>query len=172
MNTLKNRPTTSRIPIYGGILGFVLCILISSVCGFSYLFDFTDLRDRGLEVIDLARPWLVVLAIFSGPLGAVIGAFVAADLFMGKEESKRVTHPLLAVLGGILGFTLGFWTSAALLFRFFTRQTTDPMFAALILGPPVAFFAGVFSAAGGVVLARYLLKEWLDEESSNLIEGK
>lgn len=169
---MKNRPTTSRIPLYGGILGFVLCIFISSVCGFSYLFDFTDLRDRGLEVIDLARPWLVIFSIFSGPLGAVIGAFVAADLFMGKEESHRVTHPLLAVLGGLLGFTLGFWTSAVLLFRFITRQTADYMFLASIVVPLAAFFAGVFSAAGGVFLARYLLKQWLDEESSNLIEGK
>ena len=94
---MKNRSTTSRIPVYGGILGLVLCILISAGCGFGYLFAFGDLRPGELWNIDLNMSWLVPLGIFTGPLGAVLGAFVAADLFMPKEEGKKVTwsYPVL-----------------------------------------------------------------------------
>ncbi len=170
-NQLKTRPMTSRIPLLGGIVGLALCLLISSACSLSYYFVTESSPIWVVPDLESAMPWLMVFGIFVGPLGAGVGAFVATDLFMTDEAGKKVARTLFRICGGLLGFTLGFWTSAILLYLFFT-QDPEEMVLAFYFGPPVGVLVGGFGAAGGASFARYLVNHWPGEESSNLTEGK
>ncbi len=160
---------TSRIPLLGGTVGLVLCLLISSACSLGYYFVTESSPTWAVPDLESAIPWLVVFAIFVGPLGVGVGAFVATDLFMTDEAGKKLARTLFRICGGLLGFTLGFWTSA--IFLFLTQDAED-MVLAYYFGPPVGVLVGGFGAAGGVSLAKYLVKHWPGEESSNLTEGK
>ena len=50
---LKTRPATRYIPLYGGILGLVACLLISSVCSLSYFSVIEGFHVRNMQDLEV-----------------------------------------------------------------------------------------------------------------------
>ena len=164
-NKLKTRSTTRLIPLYGGILGLVLCLLISSACGVSYLSVIEGFSIRDIQDLGLVTDWLVLLGIFAGPLGAGVGAFVAADLFMNDEAGKKVARTLLRVCGAILGFILGFWIPTIAIFRLYVQRDAELMVLGMIYSFVIGPVIGFLGAGVGGSVAKHLLEVWSPEEN-------
>jgi len=163
-NKLKTRSATNHIPLYGGILGLVLCLLTSSVCSLSYFSATEGSSIKNIQDLDFTVPWLVMFGIFAGPLGAGVGAFVAADLFMTDEAGKKVARTLFRVCGGILGFILGFWIPIIAIFIFFVQGDSESIILGIFYSVWTGPVIGFLGAVGGVQVAKHLLKVWSNEE--------
>ena len=164
-NKLKTRPATRYIPLYGGILGLVLCLLISSVCGLSYFSAIEGFHIRNMQDLEVVMDWLVILGIFAGPLGAGVGAFVAADLFMNDEAGKKVARMLLRVCGAILGFILGFWIPTIAIFRLYVQKDAELMVLGMMYSFVIGPVIGFLGAGVGVSVTKHLLEVWSPEEN-------
>jgi hypothetical protein len=138
---LKQRTTNEYVSIYGSFLGFVLGILISAV--------FLDSALWGL---------------FTGPLGAIGGAYLAVYLLMADSARKRALHYLVPISGGVVGYMLGFCIPAATIFMTLMRQTGENALIAVMYAPCAGFIIGPVGAVSGILVARYLLKHWIKEE--------
>jgi len=164
VNQLNTRPAARRIPLYGGILGLVLCLLISSVCGVSYFSVIEGFPIKGIQDLGLILDWLVILGIFAGPFGAAAGAFVATDLFMTDEAGKKVARTLFRVCGAMLGFILGFWMATLAIFRLYVQKDGELMVLGMMYSFVIGPIIGFLGAAAGVSVAKHLLEAWSPEE--------
>ena len=157
---MNERTTDNRIPFSGGVFGCILAILIPAVVIF---FTFLLGSREGLRgAIDETLSSIAFLVIFTGPLGAVAGAYLAAYRRMTDTERKKVTYSLIPVLGGIVGFNLGFWIPAVIIYI-----ASVEMVPGMINGACAGFMIAPLSAVGGVYLAKRLRKDPSKEESSN-----
>ena len=162
---MKTRLATRYIPLYGGILGLVLCLLVLSACGLTYLSVIRGVPIRAIQDLGLVTDWLVIPGIFAGPLGAGVGAFVAADLFMNDEAGKKVARTLFRVCGAILGFILGFWIPTIAIFRLYVQRDGELMVLGMMYSYLIGPVIGLLGAGVGVSVAKHLLEVWSPEEN-------
>jgi uncharacterized membrane protein len=145
---MKTQPTTNPVLLYGSAVGFLVGVLAPLFFGFLIARELT--------------PVFSIFSIFTGPLGAILGAYLAVFWKTSGLERKKLTVYLFPKLGGIVGVTLGFWVPAVIIF---------PRFDDAIVG---VFFAGcagtlmaLIGAASGKYLAILLMRVWPEEETLN-----
>ena len=165
---MNERTTDNLIPFSGGVFGCLLAVLIPMVFIFFYFLG----GGAGVQEA-ISSAWsMIAFGIFTGPFGAVVGAHLAAYRRMGDTERKKVTYSLVPVLGGVVGWILGFWIPAALIYNAAVQETYENMVPGIFNGACVGFIIGPLGAVGGVFLAKYLRKRYVKEESSNLSQDR
>jgi hypothetical protein len=149
---MKTQPTTNPVLLYGSAVGFVLGVLAPMLFGFPVV---------------SAMGSFIFLSIFTGPLGAILGAYIAVFWKTTDPERKKLAGFLFPKLGGVVGAILGFWIPTVLVFQILVQETFENMVPGIIYGGCAGAVIAPLGAASGVYLARKLMKIWLDEDISN-----
>jgi len=147
---MKTQPTTNPIRLYGSAVGLVVGILAPMVT--SFLVE-GDVRS------------LIYLSICTGPLGAILGAYVAVFWKTTGLERKKLTDSLFPKLGGVVGAILGFWIPAILVFTLLAPVAIESIAPGIIYGGCAGVLFAPLGAASGVYLAKQLRKIRSEKES-------
>lgn len=150
---MKTQPTTNPVPLYGSAIGFLIGVLAPLVFGF-------------LVAREMVTGFFI-FSIFTGPLGAILGAYIAVFWKTTGLERKKLTDSLFPKLGGVVGVILGFCIPAVVIFSILVWDSNEDMVPGIFFGGCAGTLMAPLGAAGGKYFAKYLMKVWSEEESSD-----